>query len=43
MRRDIANIALFADAKAVKFYERLGFEADLDGTKGLFFYPSSYG
>ena len=43
LRRDIANIALFADAKAVKFYERLGFEADLDGTKGLFFYPSSYG
>jgi len=39
-RRDIANISLFADAKAITFYERLGFKGDLEGVKGLFFYPT---
>ncbi|KAK3234369.1 hypothetical protein CYMTET_55377 [Cymbomonas tetramitiformis] len=39
LRRDIGNITLFADAKVVEFYRQLGFEADPEGIKGMFFYP----
>ena len=39
LRRDIGNITLFADANVVKFYHHLGFEADPEGIKGMFFYP----
>lgn len=39
LRRDIGNITLFADAQVVDFYKGLGFEADPDGIKGMFWYP----
>ncbi|KAK8969008.1 putative acetyltransferase NSI [Platanthera guangdongensis] len=39
LRRDIGNITLFADNKVVDFYKNLGFEADPDGIKGMFWYP----
>lgn len=39
LRRDIGNITLFADANVVQFYKQLGFEADPEGIKGMFFYP----
>lgn len=39
LRRGIANITLFADADVVNFYEKMGFEADPDGIKGMFWYP----
>ncbi|GBG63414.1 hypothetical protein CBR_g38036 [Chara braunii] len=39
LRRDIGNITLFADAQVVDFYKNLGFEADPDGIKGMFWYP----
>jgi len=39
LRRDITNISLFADAHVVRFYERMGFEADPDGIKGMFWCP----
>ncbi|KAK9817153.1 hypothetical protein WJX72_010417 [[Myrmecia] bisecta] len=39
LRKDIANITLFADANVVTFYQNLGFEADPDGIKGMFWYP----
>lgn len=39
LRRDISNITLFADAKVVDFYKPLGFEADPEGIKGMFWYP----
>ena len=39
LRQDIANITLFADAKVVGFYKALGFEADPEGIKGMFWYP----
>ncbi|KAJ9516753.1 hypothetical protein QJQ45_027179 [Haematococcus lacustris] len=41
LRRDISNITLFADAKVVDFYRQLGFEADPQGIKGMFWYPRS--
>ncbi|ABD01496.1 acetyltransferase, GNAT family [Synechococcus sp. JA-2-3B'a(2-13)] len=37
--RDISNITLFADQGVVSFYERLGFTADPEGIKGMFWYP----
>eukprot|EP00775_Hariotina_reticulata_P007735 gene7735-7934_t len=39
LRRDITNITLFADSKVVDFYKQLGFEADPEGIKGMFWYP----
>mmetsp|Transcript_1053 Transcript_1053/g.2176 ORF Transcript_1053/g.2176 Transcript_1053/m.2176 type:complete len:112 (-) Transcript_1053:463-798(-) len=39
LRRGISNITLFADANVVSFYKQLGFEADPEGIKGMFFYP----
>ncbi|MDX2271263.1 MAG: GNAT family N-acetyltransferase [Cyanobacteriota bacterium] len=37
--QDISNITLFADQGVVEFYERLGFTADPEGIKGMFWYP----
>ncbi|KAF8007557.1 hypothetical protein BT93_K1536 [Corymbia citriodora subsp. variegata] len=37
LQRDIGNISLFADSK--DFYRNLGFEADPEGIKGMFWYP----
>ncbi|WOL11863.1 putative acetyltransferase NSI [Canna indica] len=39
LKRDIGNISLFADNKVVDFYQNLGFEADPEGIKGMFWYP----
>ncbi|KAL1213846.1 GCN5-related N-acetyltransferase 2 [Cardamine amara subsp. amara] len=39
LQRDIANISLFADSQVVDFYQNLGFEADPEGIKGMFWYP----
>jgi GNAT superfamily N-acetyltransferase len=39
LRQGISNITLFADAKVVDFYKRMGFETDPDGIKGMFWYP----
>lgn len=39
LQRDIGNITLFADSKVVDFYKNLGFEADPEGIKGMFWYP----
>ncbi|OEL32775.1 putative acetyltransferase NSI [Dichanthelium oligosanthes] len=39
LQRDINNITLFADNKVVDFYKNLGFEADPQGIKGMFWYP----
>uniref|UniRef100_A0A0D6R7U4 N-acetyltransferase domain-containing protein n=1 Tax=Araucaria cunninghamii TaxID=56994 RepID=A0A0D6R7U4_ARACU len=39
LRRDIGNITLFADAQVVEFYRNLGFQADPEGIKGMFWYP----
>ncbi|CAG9467267.1 unnamed protein product [Pedinophyceae sp. YPF-701] len=36
LRREIGNITLFADADVVGFYQELGFEADPEGIKGMF-------
>jgi predicted N-acetyltransferase YhbS len=33
LRRDITNIALFADSKVVDFYSQLGFKSDPEGIK----------
>ena len=37
LKRDISNITLFADSNVVEFYERLGFDCDPEGIKGMFF------
>lgn len=39
LRRDIGNITLFADGQVIDFYKNLGFEADPEGIKGMFWYP----
>ncbi|KAI4341917.1 hypothetical protein MLD38_026586 [Melastoma candidum] len=39
LQRDIGNISLFADGQVVEFYRNLGFEADPEGIKGMFWYP----
>lgn len=36
---DISTITLFADPNVVSFYRNLGFVADPDGVKGMFWYP----
>lgn len=36
---DISNITLFADPHVVDFYRNLGFMADPEGIKGMFWYP----
>ncbi|MGB3204704.1 MAG: GNAT family N-acetyltransferase [Crinalium sp.] len=36
---DISNITLFADPHVVNFYGGLGFLADPEGIKGMFWYP----
>nr|YP_010902608.1 hypothetical protein REP55_pgp173 [Hypnea nidulans]WCH54463.1 hypothetical protein [Hypnea nidulans] len=36
---DISTITLFADPHVVSFYNNLGFIADPDGVKGMFWYP----
>jgi hypothetical protein len=41
-RADISNISLFADGHVVNFYEKMGFVADPEGIKGMFWYPPSY-
>jgi hypothetical protein len=38
LRRDITNITLFADSKVVPFYSSLGFEAEPEQIKGMFWY-----
>jgi ribosomal protein S18 acetylase RimI-like enzyme len=38
-KSDISNISLFADAHVVEFYSQLGFNADPEGIKGMFWYP----
>jgi aralkylamine N-acetyltransferase len=38
-RADISNISLFADAHVVDFYRQIGFNADPEGIKGMFWYP----
>lgn len=37
LQRDISNITLFADSHVVSFYKKLGFDADPEGIKGMFF------
>lgn len=37
LQRDISNITLFADSQVVPFYKKLGFDADPEGIKGMFF------
>ena len=39
LKREITNITLFADGKAVSFYNQLGFEADPEGIRGMFWAP----
>jgi predicted GNAT family N-acyltransferase len=39
LREGISNITLFANAEVVDFYKRMGFEADPEGIKGMFWYP----
>ncbi|CAI5482499.1 unnamed protein product [Closterium sp. Yama58-4] len=39
LRRDIGNITLFADSQVVDFYKNMGFEADPEGIKAMFWYP----
>lgn len=39
LQRDITNITLFADANVVKFYQELGFMAEPEGIRGMFWYP----
>ncbi|GLI62744.1 hypothetical protein VaNZ11_005483 [Volvox africanus] len=39
LRQDISNITLFADSKVLDFYRQMGFEADPEGIKGMFWYP----
>ncbi|CAI5484944.1 unnamed protein product [Closterium sp. Yama58-4] len=39
LRRDIGNITLFADSQVVDFYKSMGFEADPEGIKAMFWYP----
>nr|YP_010903404.1 hypothetical protein REP88_pgp171 [Hypnea cryptica]WCH55857.1 hypothetical protein [Hypnea cryptica] len=36
---DISTITLFADPHVVSFYHNVGFIADPDGVKGMFWYP----
>jgi hypothetical protein len=36
---DISNITLFADPQVVNFYRQMGFMADPEGIKGMFWYP----
>jgi ribosomal protein S18 acetylase RimI-like enzyme len=36
---DISNVTLFADPHVVDFYQQLGFLADPEGIKGMFWYP----
>jgi aralkylamine N-acetyltransferase len=37
---DITTITLFADPQVITFYKNLGFIADPDGVKGMFWYPN---
>ncbi|CAM8969924.1 unnamed protein product [Rhodiola kirilowii] len=39
LQKDIGNISLFADSQVVDFYQNLGFQADPEGIKGMFWYP----
>jgi len=39
LRRDITNISLFADGNVVDFYKQLGFQAEPEGIRGMFWYP----
>lgn len=39
LRKGITNITLFADEKVVSFYKQLGFQADPEGIRGMFWYP----
>jgi ribosomal protein S18 acetylase RimI-like enzyme len=38
---DINTITLFADPQVLTFYKSLGFVADPDGIKGMFWYPNA--
>lgn len=38
-KQDISNITLFADPHVVEFYRNMGFIADPEGIKGMFWYP----
>lgn len=40
LQRDITNITLFADANVVEFYQQLGFQAEPEGIRGMFWYPN---
>eukprot|EP00210_Caulerpa_lentillifera_P003900 g3726.t1 len=42
LRREITNISIFADKQVVKFFQKVGFEADPDGIKGMFWYPPGF-
>ena len=42
LQRGISNVSLFADPAAVEFYEPLGFKADPEGIKGMFWYPRRF-
>lgn len=37
LQREISNITLFADSDVISFYKKLGFDADPEGIKGMFF------
>ena len=39
LRQDISNITLFAGPGVVEFYSHMGFTADPEGIKGMFWYP----
>lgn len=39
LRREVTNITLFADANVVNFYTGLGYAADPEGIKGMFWHP----
>ena len=39
MQQEIGNITLFADKELQGFYKGLGFEAEPEGIKGMFWMP----
>jgi aralkylamine N-acetyltransferase len=40
LQRQLSNITLFARGESVSFYEQLGFQADPEGIKGMFYVPT---
>lgn len=37
--RQLSNITLFARGDSITFYEQLGFQAEPEGIKGMFYLP----